>query len=99
MDRAFCVLVLQMKYSPKTGKYIGKYDNYRVLSGPQANINKIKAIFDEKVKGTFEINLQEKSNDKKSTCDNGHKLVLETTTTYGPGYAICNRCNKAITRE
>ena len=34
MDRAFCVLVLQMKYSPKTGNYIGKYDNYRVLSGP-----------------------------------------------------------------
>jgi len=59
MTRAFCVLVLQMRYSPKTGNFIGMYDNYRVLMGPRDNIDKIKTIFDEKVIGTFEVRLQE----------------------------------------
>ena len=58
-QRAFCVLVLQMRYSPKTGNFIGKYDNYRVLVGPKDNLEKIKTIFDEKVKGTFEVILRE----------------------------------------
>jgi len=48
-----------MRYSPKTGNFIGKYDNYRVLVGPKDNLEKIKTIFDEKVKGTFEVILRE----------------------------------------
>jgi len=99
MSRAFCVLVLQMRYSPKTANFIGKYDNYRVLTGPKDSIDKVKTIFEEKVNGSFEIILQEKANDKKSTCDNGHKLSLITTTTYRSGVAGCDRCGKMISKD
>ena len=88
-----------MRHSPKTDNFIGKYDNYRVLSGPRNSIDKVKTIFDEKVNGSFEIILQEKANDKKSTCDNGHKLNLITTTAYRSGVAGCDRCGKMITKE
>jgi len=53
--RAFCVLVLEMRYSPKTGNFIGKYDNHRVLHGLKEYVDKITTAFDEKVKGSFEI--------------------------------------------
>jgi len=57
--RAFCVIVIQMKYSPKTGEFVGKYENYRVLVGPKDNLEKIKTKLDEQVKGTFEVVLRE----------------------------------------
>jgi len=34
MVRAFCVLVLNSKYDPPTGKTSNTYENYRVLVGP-----------------------------------------------------------------
>jgi len=33
MPRCFCVLVVDQKFTPKTGKTIVKYENYRVLVG------------------------------------------------------------------
>lgn len=33
MPRCFCVLVVDEKFTPKTGKTIVKYENYRVLVG------------------------------------------------------------------
>jgi len=45
--RAFCVIVLEMKYSPKTNEFTGKYENYRVLAGPKDNLEKIKTKLDE----------------------------------------------------
>jgi len=63
MHAAFCILVLMERYTPKTGNFIGKYDNERRLEGPQDNINKLKTVFDEKVKGTFEVILKEKPSD------------------------------------
>jgi thiol-disulfide isomerase/thioredoxin len=69
LSRAFCVLVLEMKYSPKTEKFIGKYDNHRVLQGLKEHCDKVTAAFDEKVKGTFGIISRVKTTDKKNTCD------------------------------
>jgi len=34
MPRAFCVMVFNQTYIPKTGQMVGKYENYRVLVGP-----------------------------------------------------------------
>jgi len=57
--RAFCVIVLQNHYTPKTGEFVGKYQNYRVLVGPKDNLEKIKTKLDESVKGSFEVVLRE----------------------------------------
>jgi len=38
---------------------IGRFYNHRVLVGPKEKIDALKAVFDEKVKGNFEIKLQE----------------------------------------
>jgi len=80
LSRAFCVLVLEMKYSPKTDKYIGAYNNHRVLQGPKEHCDKVTAAFEEKVKGTFEIIKRVKTTDPKGTCDNDHKLEYTKET-------------------
>jgi len=59
MPRCFCVMVYENTYNPYTGKSTGDYKNYRVLVGPQDKINVVKAKFEEKVKGTFEVVLRE----------------------------------------
>lgn len=59
--RAFCVLVCDQQYIPKTGKTLVKYENYRVLVGSQENIDKLKAKIDEKVKGKFKVVLREQA--------------------------------------
>jgi len=63
MQKASSILVLMMRYTPITEKFIGKYENERRLEGPQDNINKLKTVFDEKVKGSFEVILKEKPSD------------------------------------
>jgi len=80
LSRAFCVLVLEMKYSPKTGKYIGAYNNHRVLQGRKEHCDKVTAAFVEKVKGTFEIIERVKTTDPKGTCDKGCKLEYTKET-------------------
>ena len=55
MPRCFCVLVVDEKYTPKTGKTIVKYENYRVLVGSQDNIDKMSGFIKEKVTGTFKV--------------------------------------------
>ena len=55
MMRAFCVMVLQSKYVPNSGKSTCKFENYRVLVGGQEAITEIKAILAEKVKGSFQV--------------------------------------------
>ena len=100
LQRAFCVLVLEMRYSPKTGSFIGKYDNHRVLQGPKASIDKIKAAFDEKVIGSFEVLSREKNTDPKDTCDEGHKLEYTKASQYGPNMGVyCDSCGKGISGD
>ena len=59
MPRCFCVMVYDQVYVPGLGKTFHKFENYRVLVGPKANLDSLKATFDEKVKGSFEIQLRE----------------------------------------
>lgn len=59
--RAFCVLVHQQEYTPSTDKTTVDYKNYRCLVGKQEPLDKVKAILEEKVKGTFEIVMQERA--------------------------------------
>jgi len=51
--RAFCVVVLQENFYPNTGKTLFKYENYRVVVGPKENIDKMKELFENEVKGSF----------------------------------------------
>lgn len=37
---------------------MSQYQNYRVLVGKQDSIDKLKAAFEEKVKGSFKVNEQ-----------------------------------------
>jgi len=55
MPRCFCVLVVDEKFTPKTGKTIVKYENYRVLVGSQDNIDKMSGFIKEKVTGSFKV--------------------------------------------
>uniref|UniRef100_A0A7S3IZY9 Thioredoxin domain-containing protein n=1 Tax=Strombidium inclinatum TaxID=197538 RepID=A0A7S3IZY9_9SPIT len=57
--RAFCVYLLREKFNPFTGDTTGKFENYRVLVGPSASIDAIKPILEEKVKGSFQVVMQE----------------------------------------
>lgn len=59
--RAFCVIVVVENFYPSTGKTYFKYDNYRVVVGPKDNIEKLKTIFDEKMKGCFEPIIREQA--------------------------------------
>ena len=60
MPRAFCVLAFNTKFNPKTRITMGSYENFRVLVGPQANIDGVKAILEEKVKSDkFKVVLRE----------------------------------------
>jgi len=59
MPRCFCVMVYENTYNPYTGKSKGDFKNYRVLVGPQDKIDAMKAKFEEKVKGSFEVVLRE----------------------------------------
>jgi hypothetical protein len=43
---------------PNTGKWYGKYENYRVLIGLQHKIDICKKEIEDKVKGSFEIHEQ-----------------------------------------
>jgi len=59
MPRAFCVMVFNNELSPATGRWSGTFKNYRVLVGKQESIDALKKAFEEKVKGSFEVELQE----------------------------------------
>lgn len=61
MPRAFCVMVFNQQYVPKTGETHGKYENFRVLVGPKDDLEATKAILDERVKGSFEVVLREQA--------------------------------------
>jgi len=61
MPRSFCVLVLEQEYNPSTGNSNTKFTNYRVLVGKQESIDLLKSAMDEKVKGCFELKLQERA--------------------------------------
>lgn len=52
-------MVFENTYNPYTGKSVGDFKNYRVLVGPQAAIDAVKAACEEKVKGSFEVVLRE----------------------------------------
>lgn len=58
MPRSFCVVTLENSYHPSSGKTFSKYNNHRVLVGKQESIDTLKTAFEDKVKGTFEVNNQ-----------------------------------------
>ena len=35
----------------------------------------------------------------RELCDNGHKMVLKTTTPYRAGFAVCRQCRGNITKD
>jgi len=53
MMRSFCVIVLENVHL--VDKTVSQYSNYRVLVGNQDSIDKLKAAFGEKVKGSFKV--------------------------------------------
>lgn len=57
--RAFCVMVFESKYKNK--KFATDFKNYRVVVGPQENIDALKKTFEEKVRGSFEVVLREQA--------------------------------------
>jgi len=59
MQRSFCVIVLQTCFAPD-GKEYSKYDNYRVLSGSQDEIDFLETKFKEfdPKEFTFEVQNQ-----------------------------------------
>lgn len=59
--RAFCVMVFTQRYNPVSKEVKGQYQNYRVLVGPQADLETLKGILAEKVKGSFELVLREQA--------------------------------------
>lgn len=59
--RAFCVITLEMSYSPKTQEFLGQYKNWRVLVGPKDNLEKVKTKIEDSVKGSFEVVLREQA--------------------------------------
>lgn len=58
LRRAFCVFVMMTKYYPVHKKTVGKFENYRVLVGPKDDVEKTKAFLEEKVKGSFKVQMQ-----------------------------------------
>jgi len=61
MARCFCVMTHEEEYDAKTGKMSGKFLNHRVLMGKQEQIDDLKKLFEEEVKGDFTVRLQEKA--------------------------------------
>jgi thiol-disulfide isomerase/thioredoxin len=59
--RAFCVMVFTQKYNPVSKQMKGQYQNYRVLVGPAADLEKLKGILAEKVSGSYELVLREQA--------------------------------------
>jgi hypothetical protein len=55
MMKAFCVCVFMAQLNAD-GKWYGKYDNHRVLVGPQEKIDACNKMIKEKVTGSFEVN-------------------------------------------
>jgi len=54
-------MVFNQTYMPKTGKTVGKYENYRVLVGPKDSVEAVKKMLEDKVKGSFEVVLREQA--------------------------------------
>lgn len=58
MMRNFCVVTVEEKYDEKTDKMKIRYQNHRVIVGPQEHLDEFKAKFSEEVKGSFELKEQ-----------------------------------------
>ena len=54
MVKSFCVLTVESKFNPASGKTTFDYINHRVLVGKQESIDKLKVAFAD-VKGSFEL--------------------------------------------
>jgi len=59
MPRAFCVMVYEEKYDPRTQTSSVDWKNHRVLVGPQASIDTCKEAMETQVKGDYEVILRE----------------------------------------
>jgi hypothetical protein len=54
-------MVFTQKYNPVSKEVKGQFQNYRVLAGPAADLEKLKGILAEKVTGSFELVLREQA--------------------------------------
>merc|ERR1712224_425678 len=59
MPRAFCVMVYEEKYDPRSQSSSVDWKNYRVLVGKQDAINTCKEVIEANVKGDYEVVLRE----------------------------------------
>lgn len=57
MRRAFCVMTFMQNYNPNDETVVGEYKNHRVLVGSQDSIDTIKTAIENKVAGSFEVEL------------------------------------------
>jgi hypothetical protein len=100
--RLFSVLMLQVKYCAKTSKFQGKFTNRRIMMGPSENINAVKAMWEDKLKGSFHVDacVTIRENQKNDLCCIGHKLEYRTTSGYPAGCCIsCDSCGKGVKPE
>lgn len=61
MARSFCVLVFEQEFNPVTGKTKSEFTNHRVLVGKQESIDLLKSAMEERVKGCFQLRLNERA--------------------------------------
>ena len=59
LKRFFSVLMLFFQYNVKSQEFKGKFVNRRYFAGPSENINVVKAILDNKLKGSFHVDAME----------------------------------------
>jgi hypothetical protein len=48
-------MVFEQSYNPKSKKLSGTYQNFRVLVGPQLDIDGVSEVLQSEVSGSFEV--------------------------------------------
>lgn len=51
-------MTVEENYDAKSGKMLTKFQNHRVVVGPQEGVDTFKAMFANEVKGDFEVKEQ-----------------------------------------
>ena len=70
MARNFCVLIIEENYDSKTGKVECKFNNHRVIVGLKEQVDTYKKLFEDNVKGSFELKVQAiVTTERQACCD------------------------------
>jgi len=57
MSRNFCVFVLEANYDISSDKVSIYYTNYRDMKGEEEDVKYFKDLYEDKIKGSFKINI------------------------------------------